>query len=227
MNSIIKLFIVLAGCMSALPALARDYEVQGVFADGGTFSGTFDYSPRKNSYDNSFADNGVNGGEVFHVSVTGETSGILNQNFAGGFAGSCCAIVDGNSTPTQLVINNSTPLVQNNLTLDWNSALNSPGGHANQLITGGDVMFSSCVGAAELACSNPTQVESRVIGGSITPLPFHNGHTGSGGMHAVGAPEIDPASALSGFTLLGACLAFMRGRRVRNSRSQGACERCV
>jgi hypothetical protein len=33
--------------------------------------------------------------------------------------------------------------------------------------------------------------------------------------HPIGAPEIDPASALSGLTLLGAGLAVIRGRRTK------------
>ena len=215
MNPRLKLIIALTGCMSAVSALAREYEVQGVFADGGTFFGTFYYNARTNSFANSLPNDGVVGFGIFNVSIAGETSGIPNQAYADS-ATTCCNIRDLSSTPTQLVINESTPIFQTSLTLTWNSALNSRGGHANQLITGGDAMFLNCPGATG-ECFTPTnEVESQVIGGSITPLPYHNGNGGGGGIHAFAAPEIDPASALSGFTLIGACLAFMRGRRVKN-----------
>jgi hypothetical protein len=36
-----------------------------------------------------------------------------------------------------------------------------------------------------------------------------------GWLNPIGAPEIDPASAISGLTLLGAGLAVIRGRRFR------------
>jgi hypothetical protein len=38
---------------------------------------------------------------------------------------------------------------------------------------------------------------------------------GGGGLTPVGAPEIDPASAMSGLTLLLGSLAVLRGRRVK------------
>ena len=44
----------------------------------------------------------------------------------------------------------------------------------------------------------------------LCPPPKNNGGGGGG---AMAAPEIDPASAMGGLTLLGAALAVVRGRR--------------
>lgn len=59
------------------------------------------------------------------------------------------------------------------------------------------------------------------LGGAITVAVeqdfFKDWHKGTGPHSAVAAPEIDPASAMSGLTLLVGGLAVLRGRSLKKS----------
>jgi hypothetical protein len=51
--------------------------------------------------------------------------------------------------------------------------------------------------------------------GGLIAYEYQHTHTTSPPAHSMAAPEIDPAGALSAFTLLVGGLAVLRGRRAR------------
>ena len=169
--------IALIGCAVAAPAAGNivpvTYTVQGAFADGGTFSGTFGYDPIANAYVDAI--NAVPPAILygqFDVTTGIGTQGLANIYNTPG-PPSSGGYDDGGSTPRELSITGGGGAFQFwNLVLNWNNALNSPGGGAQQLITGGSETFTTnCL-------SNCVTTQRQVVSGfvvegtSLAPVPL-------------------------------------------------------
>jgi len=161
-----------------------------LLADGSSLSGLdLSFAPGTSATSYSILTNDTPGDGVAYL------WGGFDMN--GNQTGDAVALINGGST----------------LTVDFDYA--STTGCSTASITVDSVMYSAAK-PCSLSDSKTELVFNTSTGALESPSNFLNGGGWTEQPVVASAPEIDPASAMSGLTLLFGALAILRGRRVRN-----------